>query len=64
MIAPRLRQLYEWSAGELAEPELLDCIRDGFLIYAWPFEERDVWRPPKSFLVEMAQRVLPPAGHG
>ncbi|MFF3934873.1 hypothetical protein [Streptomyces phaeofaciens] len=64
MIAPRLQQLYEWSACELAAPELLDCIRDGFLIYAWPFEERDVWRPPKSFLVEMARRVLPPAGHG
>ncbi|GGX63689.1 hypothetical protein [Streptomyces fructofermentans] len=61
VITPRLRQLYEWSARELDEPDLLDCIRDGSLTYAWPFEERGVWQPPRSFLVRTAHRVLPPA---
>jgi hypothetical protein len=44
VIAPRLQRLYEWSAEEVAEPRLLELIRDGSPIYAWPFEERHVWR--------------------
>ncbi|MCX4546193.1 hypothetical protein [Streptomyces sp. NBC_01565] len=64
MIAPRLQELYEWSAHELAAPDLLHCIRDGVLTYAWSYEDRDVWQPPKAFGVQMAQRVLPPARRG
>jgi hypothetical protein len=60
VIVPRLQQLYEWSAGELDAPELVECVRDGVLTYAWPREERAVWRPPRSFLVQMAQRAIPP----
>ncbi|MEE4025768.1 hypothetical protein V1Y59_21980 [Gordonia sp. PKS22-38] len=60
VIIPRVQQLYEWSSHELAAPGLLDCIRDEALTYAWPFEDRDVWRPPKSFLVQMAPRALRP----
>ncbi|CAM3017673.1 DUF4037 domain-containing protein [Prescottella defluvii] len=59
VIVPRLQQLYAWSAHELAAPGLLDCIRDGALTYAWSFEDRDVWQPPKSFIVRLARRVLP-----
>jgi hypothetical protein len=44
VIVPRLQRLYEWSAGELGEPRLLDLVREGNPIYAWPFEERHVWR--------------------
>ena len=44
VIAPRLQGLYEWSAAELGEPRLLALIQDGNPIYAWPFEERHVWR--------------------
>ena len=36
--------MYEWSAVELGEPRLLDLVRDGNPVYAWPFEERRVWR--------------------
>jgi hypothetical protein len=36
--------MYEWSAAELDEPRLLDLVRDGNPIYAWPFEKRHVWR--------------------
>ena len=35
LIGPRLQHLYEWSADELDEPGLLDCIRDGSPTYAW-----------------------------
>ncbi|AQA24064.1 hypothetical protein BTZ20_0718 [Rhodococcus sp. MTM3W5.2] len=64
MIIPRVQQLYEWSSHELAAPGLLDCIRDGAPTYAWPFEDRDVWQPPKSFIVQMAQRALRPERRG
>jgi hypothetical protein len=60
VIAPRLQQLYEWSAHELAAPGLLDCIRDGALTYAWPVADRGVWQPPKSFMVQLTRRALPP----
>jgi hypothetical protein len=61
MIVPRLTQLYDWSAHELSAPGLRDCIRDGALTYAWSFEDRDVWLPPKKFMIQLAQRALPPA---
>ena len=47
VIVPRLQCLYEWSADELGEPRLLELVRDGNPIYAWPFEQRHVWRTPK-----------------
>jgi hypothetical protein len=59
VIVPRLQQLYAWSAHELAAPGLLDFARDGALTYAWSFEDRGVWQPPKSFILQMTQRALP-----
>jgi len=44
VIVPRLQRLYEWAAGELGEPGLLDLVGEGNPVYAWPFEERHVWR--------------------
>ncbi len=55
VIAPRLQRLYEWSAEELVEPRLLELVRDGNPIYAWPFEQRHVWRTPD---MPLAARVL------
>jgi len=55
VIVPRLQRLYEWSAQELDEPRLLDLVRDGNPIYAWPFEKRHVWRTPN---MPLAARVL------
>jgi hypothetical protein len=46
VIVPRLQDLYEWSAEELDEPRLLELVRDGSPIYAWPYEQRHVWRTP------------------
>jgi hypothetical protein len=50
VIVPRLQQLYAWSATELDEPRVLELVRDGNPIYAWPFEERHVWRAPEMAL--------------
>jgi hypothetical protein len=55
VIVPRLQRLYEWSAAELGEPRLLELVRDGNPIYAWPFEERHVWCAPE---MPTAARVL------
>src|SRR5512134_628007 len=55
VIVPRLQCLYEWSAEELGEPRLLELVRDGNPIYAWPFEHRHVWRTPH---MPLAARVL------
>jgi hypothetical protein len=60
VIGPRLQQLYEWSATELDEPALLDCIRDGSPTYAWSFSDRDVWRPARRPpTIRAIQRFLP-----
>lgn len=47
VILPRLQRVYEWSAGELREPRLLELVHDGNPMYAWPAEERDVWAAPR-----------------
>jgi hypothetical protein len=44
VIAPKLQRLYEWSAEELGEPRMLELVRDGSPVYAWPYELRHVWR--------------------
>jgi hypothetical protein len=60
LIAPRLQQLYEWSASELDEPGLLDCIRDGCPTYAWPFADREVWHPARPApTIRAIRRFLP-----
>jgi hypothetical protein len=55
VIGPRLQPLYEWSAEDLGEPRLLELVRDGNPIYAWPFEQRHVWRTGD---MPLAARVL------
>jgi hypothetical protein len=47
VIVPRLQRMYEWSAAELGEPRLLELVREGNPIYAWPFDQRHVWRSPR-----------------
>ena len=55
VIVPRLQRLYEWSAQDLDEPRLQELVRDGNPVYAWPFEQRHVWRTPN---MPLAARVL------
>ena len=62
VIVPRLQRLYEWTAEELAEPRLLELVRDGSPIYAWPFEERHVWRSgDMPFAARVLERVTRPS---
>jgi hypothetical protein len=61
VIVPRLQRLYEWSAGELGEVRLLELVRDGSPIYAWPFEQRHVWRTPRMpFAARLLDRLTSP----
>jgi hypothetical protein len=58
VIVPRLQCLYEWSAEELREARLLDLVRDGNPVYAFPFEQRHVWRTGSlPFVGRLLQRV-------
>ena len=59
VIVPRLEQLYEWSARELGAPALPNCLRDGALTYAWPFDAREVWQPKTSVLLDLVRRGPP-----
>ena len=60
VIVPRLQRLYEWSAQDLDAPRLLELVRDGSPIYAWPFAQRHVWlsidTPPAARLVARVTR--------
>jgi hypothetical protein len=61
VIVPRLQCLYEWSAEELGEPRVLELVRDGSPIYAWPFEQRHVWRNPNMpFAARALERATRP----
>ena len=64
VILPRAQPLYEWSAGELSEPRLLEFIREGNPTYAWPYEKRRVWRAPQlPFAARVLERLTrPPMG--
>jgi hypothetical protein len=56
VIVPRLQRLYEWTAVELGEPRVLALVRDGNPVYAWPFEQREVWQTPQQ--MPLAGRAL------
>jgi hypothetical protein len=61
VIVPRLQRLYDWSAEELREPRLLELVRDGNPIYAWPFEQGHVWRSPRMpFAARVLERATTP----
>jgi hypothetical protein len=64
LIAPRLQQLYEWSANELGQPALLDCVHHGNPTYAWSYDDRQVWHPARpAVTIRAIQRVLPGPTH-
>jgi hypothetical protein len=60
VIAPRIPELYEWTADELRIPEAADLVRDGLPAYAWDASDRRPWTPPPGRLVRAAWRMLPP----
>jgi hypothetical protein len=48
VILPKMQALYEFAAGDLDEPRLLDFVRDGFPVYAWPYEDRGAWTTTRA----------------
>ncbi len=60
VIAPRLRDLYAWSADELGLPGLTSLLgTSGWPAYAWDPEDGDVWDPAPSRLALAARRAVP-----
>jgi hypothetical protein len=57
VIVPRLQSLYEWSAQDLDQPRLLELVRDGKPIYAWPVEQQQVWRVPNPAILGPPDRT-------
>jgi len=47
VIAPRARELYEWSARELGQPALSELFRDGIPRYAWGDPDPRLWNPTR-----------------
>jgi hypothetical protein len=61
VIAPRLEELYEWSAGELQQPALTGFLRNGRPSYAWPETENHVWdAPPLSRSARLLRLITGP----
>src|SRR5260370_1260449 len=48
VILPRAPALYAHAASELNEPQLLEMLRDGWPVYAWPYDQRHVWTTARA----------------
>jgi hypothetical protein len=62
VIAPRLGELYRWSADELQIPDVTALVRDTTPVYAWDPHDREPWAPAPRRLVRAVRRALPPPG--
>jgi hypothetical protein len=62
VMLPKVQALYERAAEDLQEPRLVDLVRDGRLVYAWPDEEGIVWDRRRNLrLSGLLERVTSPA---
>jgi hypothetical protein len=48
VILPHVRAVYERAASALDTPQLLDMLRDGAPVYAWPYEARQAWTTTRT----------------
>jgi len=48
VILHRARALYAHAAAELNQPQLLEMLRDGWPVYAWPYDQRHVWTTTRA----------------
>jgi hypothetical protein len=55
VILPKMQALYEFAAADLDEPRLLGLVRNGFPVYAWPYEHRHAWTTTRA---RLARSVL------
>ena len=58
VILPRAAALYTHAASELNEPRLLEMLRDGRPVYAWPYEAGYVWTTARAPWAIRALRSL------
>ena len=58
VILPHARAVYEHAASVLNTPQLLDMLRDGSPVYAWPYDERHVWTTKRAPLAMRTVRKL------
>ena len=67
LILPTTTDLYAHAAAVLDEPRVLDLARENVPVYAWPCQDRDVWRTTRSpvarrlVAVLLTARANPPA---
>jgi len=54
VILPRVRPIYAHAAAELDEPQLLELLRDGWPVYAWPYDQRHAWATTRTPLAMRA----------
>jgi hypothetical protein len=59
VIAPRLTELYCWSANQLRIPDVTDLVSAATPTYAWDPDDRRPWTPPPTRLVRVVRRALP-----
>jgi hypothetical protein len=61
IIAPRIPQLYRHAAEDLDEPDVAGLCNGEFPVYAWPYEQRHVWRTDRSpIAIAVARAVTGP----
>ncbi len=48
VILPHARAVYEHAASALNTHQLLDMLRDGSPVYAWPYEARQAWTTTRT----------------
>jgi hypothetical protein len=60
IITPRVELLYDWSACELAIPDLRQLLDGETPCYAWPAHDRQPWQHPPSRPARLARTLVPP----
>jgi hypothetical protein len=58
VILPRSRAIYAHAAADLNEPQIADMVRDGCPVYAWPYDQRQVWTTTRAPLLMHSLRKL------
>jgi hypothetical protein len=61
IIVPRIAQLYQFAAEDLDEPRIAELCTDDYPVYAWPYEQRHVWRTDRSpAAIAVARAIVGP----
>ena len=58
VILPRVTAVYDRAASDLEAPQLVEMLRDGVPVYAWPYDERQVWTATRARVAIRAVRRL------